>query len=75
MWNLGGKACASPRCFDRESKRDTELPKCCTKEEGDTSQSDIAVGHFKLQTAPKYATLPKPMSGQAAAGRACGSGV
>lgn len=64
-----------PRCFASESKQDPELPNCCTKKEDDTSKSHIVVGHFKLQTAPKYTTLLKPMSRQAAAVRARGSGV
>lgn len=64
-----------PPFFDSESKDDTELPFCCTKKEDGTSKSDIVVGHSKLQRAPKYTTLPKPMSRQAAAARARGNGV
>lgn len=63
-----------PRCFDNKSKQATELLNCCIKKEDDRSKSGIVASHFKLQIAPKYTTLSKPMARQAQTARACGNG-
>lgn len=63
-----------PCCFNNKSKQDTELLNCCIKKDDDTSKSGIVASHFKLQLAPKYTTLPKPMARRAQAARACGNG-